>query len=436
MSQPNVVFVMCDQMQYQRQGRVDPIAYTPNLDRLAKEGTFFTHFHASNGQCVPSRVSMQTGLYPHEAEVMIIYGFHDHTAHLTGEYTTLGHVFRDAGYTTAYFGKTHFGCPLEDLGYQTGEHGDQPFLPLSKCDREITGAATAFIDEYGEDNPLFLTVSWHMPHPPFEEIAEFSDRYLPERLTLPRSYFEDDLAEKPAFLKSHREDERHGAGDEQSVRDELKRYYTMISAVDQQFGEIRQALERRGKWENTIVVFTSDHGDMMGAHGMRLKGTIPYEEIFRIPLIVRAPALEPGRTVVDDLAVNVSLPGTLIELAGLPVPASFKGGSLVPAMRRLERPENEMVFYEHYGAYWGIHPFRVARTRTWKYVKYYGIDYTEELYNLEEDPNEICNLAAQPDLQGIKSELQAAVDRWWSDSGGKNAEYYASEEFKSRGDGG
>lgn len=118
MKQPHVLFFMCDQMQYQRQGKIDSVAYTPNLDRLAEDGTFFTHFHSANGQCVPSRVSMQTGLYPHEAEVMIIYGFHNHTAHLTGEQKTVGHVFQDAGYTTAYYESEAFrtrGGTIEEI---------------------------------------------------------------------------------------------------------------------------------------------------------------------------------------------------------------------------------------------------------------------------------------------------------------------------------
>ena len=121
MKQPNVLFVKCDQMHCQRQGLVDPIAHSPNLDQLGEEGIFFSNSHASNGQCVLSRVSMQTGLYPHEAEVMIIYGFHDRTAHITGEQRTIGHVFKEAGNTTVYFGETHFGCPLEELCYQMGE---------------------------------------------------------------------------------------------------------------------------------------------------------------------------------------------------------------------------------------------------------------------------------------------------------------------------
>jgi len=136
---------------------------------------------------------------------------------------------------------------------------------------------------------------------------------------------------------------------------------------------------------------------------------------------------------VDDLAANVSLPGTIIDLVGLAVPDSFKGGSLVSAMKRPPRPEEETVFYEHYGAYWGIHPCRVARTRSWKCVDYYGPDDTEELYNLETDPNEIKNLAGEADVSLIQEDLRTAVDQWWLDTGGKDAEFYEAEAFKARG---
>ncbi|MDP6041951.1 MAG: sulfatase-like hydrolase/transferase, partial [Candidatus Latescibacteria bacterium] len=251
MEQPHVLFFMCDQMQYQRQGKIDPVAHTPNLDRLADDGTFFTHFHSANGQCVPSRASMQTGLYPHEAEVMIIYGFHNHTAHLTGKQKTVGHVFQDAGYTTAYFGKTHFGTPLRELGYDVGAGGRKTRRPLSTGDQEIVGTALDFLEDYDAQKPLFLTVSVNMPHPPFEVVEGFADQYALEDMVIPRSFYEDDLSDKPQFLQDHMNDGNHGIFDEGELREEMRQYYTMISEVDRLFGEVRRVFEEKGMWDNT-----------------------------------------------------------------------------------------------------------------------------------------------------------------------------------------
>ena len=470
---PHVVLFICDQMQYRRQGRVDPQAYTPHLDRLAAENVFFTHYHAANGQCVPSRVAMQTGLYPHEAGVMIIYGFHGHTAHLTGEQRTVGHVLRDVGYTTAYFGKTHFGAPLAELGYEHGWEGRRPagadegegpgrranaadgpggrageraHRRNSATDRQIVDRALAFLAEHDPAEPLFLTVSIHEPHPPFEVVDAYAERFSENELRLPRSFYEDDLSGKPAYQREHALDGRHGYADagaenEARARDELRRYYTMIAHVDQLFGEVRAALEGKGMWDEAAVAFTSDHGDMMGAHRTRLKGTVPYDEIFRIPFVLKLPASapRPRRQVVDDLAVNVSQPGTLVEAAGLPLPAELLGGSVVPLVYRERRPEREAVFYEHYGAYWGLHPFRAVRVRDarrgeWKLAKYYGPDSGEaELYDLAADPDELRNRAHEPELAAWRTDLERKVDEWWRRTGGRDFSYYESPEFKLSG---
>jgi arylsulfatase len=474
---PHVVLFICDQMQYQRQGKVDPQARTPNLDRFADENVFFTHFHAANGQCVPSRVAMQTGLYPHEAGVMIIYGFHGHTAHLTGEQRTVGHVFRAAGYTTAFFGKTHFGTPLANLGYEHGWEGPRPgggdesegprgaaanrsHRRNSLTDRAIVDRALEFLTAHDPAQPLFLTVSIHEPHPPFEVVEAYADLFNEEEMRLPRSFYEDDLSGKPAFQREHARDGRHGypdAGPAQAARAraELRRYYTMVSHVDQLFGEVRAALEGKGMWDGAAVAFTADHGDMMAAHRMRLKGTVPYEEIFRIPFVLKLPggAPAPVRRTVDDLAVNVAQPGTLVESAGLPVPPELRGGSLVPLLYRERRPEQETLFYEHYGAYWGLHPFRVVRVRDpqrgeWKLARYYGPaerigpgatgtdgaeSFDAELYDLANDPDELHNRARDPELAEWRAELLSRVDEWWQRTGGRDFAYYESDEFKLSG---
>jgi arylsulfatase A-like enzyme len=458
---PHVLLFICDQMQYQRQGRVDPVAYTPNLDRFSDEGVFFTHVHAANGQCVPSRVSMQTGLYPHEAGVMIIYGFHGHTAHLTGAQRTVGHVFRDAGYTTAYFGKTHFGTTLQNLGYDHGAEGpaagaideqegprgsaaDRARRKNSRTDRGIVDRALAFLRDHDPAQPLFLTVSIHEPHPPFEVVEPFAGHFPEDALLVPRSFYEDDLNGKPAFHREHALDGRHGyasALDAAAVRAELRRYYTMISHVDHLFGEVRSAFEAKGMWDGAVALFTADHGDMMGAHRMRLKGTIPYDEIFRIPFVLKLPANAgpPRRRRVDDLACNVAQPGTLVDAAGLPVPNDFKGGSLLPTVYAAAAPPREAVYFEHYGAYWGLHPFRAIRVRDaeqgeWKLARYYGPDAgQDELYDLAADPDEIHNRAADPALTHLRQDLERRVDTWWHHTGGRDFAHYESPTFKHSG---
>jgi len=188
-----------------------------------------------------------------------------------------------------------------------------------------------------------------------------------------------------------------------------------------------------GTQDDAVVVFTSDHGDMMGSFRVDRKGPIPYDPVYRIPLVVRVPDEAPARTTVDDLVSNVSLPGTLAEAAGLPVPPEFRGGSLLPVLRRRAPPEDEMVFFEHYSSRWGLHPFRAVRTRDWKYVRYYGPDDTEELIHVAEDPGEVGNLAGDPDAEPVREHLAAALERWWEETGGRDFAYYESEEFKASG---
>ena len=432
MTRPHVLLFLCDQMQYQRPGTIDPRAYTPHLDRLADEGSFFTHHYCANAQCVPSRASLQTGRYPHEVGVMINDGFHEHTGRLTGEQTTVGQVFRDAGYTTAYFGKTHFGTSLERLGYDQGiAHDSRP--PFAAGDRAIVEDAQAFLATQDPARPLFLTVSLQQPHPPLALVGAFASRYPPDDLEVPPSYRQDDLVTKPPFQRAHAAGEHSYAdADEATLLRELREYYTMISAVDRLFGVVRAAGEARGMWDGAIVAFTSHHGDSDGRPPHAPEGDATLRGTLPVPLVLRVPGQPLPRRVIDDLTVNVSLPGTLIEAAGL-VSADFPGGSLFPALRRAAPPDDEMIFFEHYGAYWGLHPFRAARTREWKYVRYYGPDQAGELYDLRADPLELRNLAGSADTLPVQTALDRAAELWWSETGGREFASYESPAFKARG---
>lgn len=443
---PNVLVLMCDQMQAGRMGFVDGIAHTPNLDALAGEGVHFTHAVTAQGQCVPARAVFQTGLYAHECGVMINYGFYNHQGRLSGRYAMLGREFADAGYRTAYIGKGHFGVPATELGYahdgvtdglkssdeEARKRGRGHVPPGLRSDYAAADAAVDYLKDYRPDErPLFLMFSTNLPHPPFFREEKFADRFPPDSLPIPKSFYKEDFAGKPPYQRDHVEDGGHGVFEESAVRSMLSDYYSMIAAMDEHFGRVIGEFKRLGLWDNTIVLFFADHGDMMGAHKMLKKGTLPYDELYRIPCIMKLPpGAVAGRRVIDDLVCSVQFPATLLRLAGLEPPPQFRHGDLCEALERQHPPDDEAVFYEHYAAYWGLHPFYAVRTREWKYVRYYGPDATEELYHLASDPDELRNLAEDGASAATRVELAARADEWWRQTDGRDVEYYESDYFR------
>jgi arylsulfatase len=445
---PHILVLWCDQMQYQRMGRVDETAHTPNLDALADEGTWFSHAYTVQGQCVPSRAAMMTGMSPHECGVMVNYGFYDHQNMLTGKkHTTLAHALGSEGYETVYFGKSHLGSPLAELGFTDGRNYDGLNIPDDEAeakgikhvpgplrrDYQAADDAVAFLKEYTPDkDPLFFVFSTNLPHPPFFTENKYADLFPVQEMELPTSYYSETFEDKPPFQKAHADDGSHGAHDETAAKQELSDYYSMIAMMDEHMGNVIAEFKRLGIWEETLVLFLSDHGDMMGAHRMRLKGTLPYEEIFHVPCIFKLPADQRSkRSEVDDLVSSQSFAATLLGLAGCEVPSSFSGAEFTQAFSRSEHPDGEHMFFEHYAAYWGLHPFYGVRTRDKKYVRYYGPDDTEELYDLCEDPDELKNLAADPAYHKIKRDLSERADAWWQSTEGRNVDYYESDYFRT-----
>jgi arylsulfatase A-like enzyme len=454
---------MCDQMQARRMGFVDGVAYTPNLDQLAREGVHFTQLITVHGQCAPSRCAFFTGMSPHECNVMVNTGFFGHCGHLTAKNRTFAHVFQEAGYTTAHFGKSHLGSPLRNMGFHFGEcidghfpEGKEPIERVQIREENLRSGGDgyaegdgldgkpsthykylaeglAFLDQFNPSTgPLFFMFDTNLPHPPFYYEKEWQDRFRPENMVLPRSYFEETFEGKPEFLKKHAMGGPHKLADEAQLREEMAQYYTMISAVDKACGQIVDAFKRMGMWDNTIVVFTSDHGDMMGSHRIRRKGTMPYEELYKVPCIMKLPTgMNSRRKTIDDVLISTDLPGALLEMAGIDPPEPFSGSDVVRALKREVAPEDAHVFFEHYAAWWGIHPFYGVRTMTMKYVRYYGNDQTEELYDLQADPDELRNLADDPHYADKKRELAQLADQWWKTTGGKPADFYESEAFKN-----
>ncbi len=362
---------------------------------------------------------MMTGRYPHEVGVYQI----GHA--LSPRYSSVGKVFSDAGYRTAYFGKWHLFSPQTEHGFTTVDykedgvdHGsiDPNENTQQGLDARATAQALNFLSEIPSSQPYFLVISWYAPHPPFRAINPYIEYFPLDSMPVPQSFYDDDLSTKPAWQKA-RASEGESFLNEELVRKDAQAYRSQIAYMDWNVGRIMDVLRRRGFLENTVVVFTSDHGDMQGCHRLRYKGVLPYDELYRTPLIIYDPSRMPLRKIIRDMVSNVSLPATLLELAKLSVPESFHGASLLPKILSDKTEGEQIIYIEHWRAYWGFHPFRGVVTPQWKYV-YYFEDHVEELYDRQNDRNELTNQADNPLFSRQKTLLRRRVDKWWEDTGG------------------
>ena len=411
-ARPNLLFLLADQWRRQALSCHDnPVVRTPHLDRLASEGVDFRRCYATNPVCSPARATLQTGRYSHQT------GFVTNNLYVDEE-VCLAQCFRDAGYATGYIGKWHldgsarpgFVPPARRLGYDYfagfnrghvyhepvyfSDDGElrEPGIFEPTCQTDL---AMDYMKGHTETNPFFLMVSYGPPHMPYVPPEGF-DRVRPE-----------DLAWRPNVPDSSRADEEVVAN--------LCGYYGLCEAVDAEIGRLLDYLDTSGLAENTIVVFTSDHGDMHGSHGMRYKGK-PQEESLGIPLIVRDPGGARGRET-DVLAGIVDMPSTFLSLCGVPVPQTMMGRDLSPALSGQDVATN-CVYCE------GRLNIRETAEPTerdtvsglpcldWRCVvtsrHKLAVDCTGQvlsLIDLVEDPYELRNLADDPSALPLREEL-------------------------------
>lgn len=447
MSNPrkHVLVLMCDQMRADRLGVVDPKAYTPNLDALCADGVHCSRSFSNHPQCSPARACLMTGLYSHEAGVLALKNFAGQRSTMTPGHPSMGKVFRDAGYRTAYFGKCHLELPKEDLGFEEGLITDNMQIsdeeaeargfgyvpPALRSDYHAWQMCMDWLGDYQDDGrDLFLFFSTNLPHPPFYTVPEFIERFPTEELQLPPSHGKETFEKKPAFLKKHQAG-NHGSHDSDEQRRELAQYYSMIAETDKHFGDVMNAFKARGIWDDTIVLVIADHGDMMGGHNLRLKGTLPYDDILQIPTIWRFPGNEHAGSTCEQLVDQVHVPATLMRAAGVTVPDEFHHGDQLDLITG-KAENDEPLFFEHYAAYWGKHPFIGQRSKAWKYLRYYGPDEEgfEELYDLKSDPDELHNVAAEPAHQELLSRLRQETLGWWQRTEGMDNDFYETDHFK------
>ncbi|GAA4417383.1 sulfatase-like hydrolase/transferase [Georgenia halophila] len=443
---PNVLVVMSDQ---QQASTLDPDGpcETPNLDRLAAAGARFTRCYTPNPVCSPARASFMTGLLPHQhGMVDVEHTVPPYRADLADGLPMWSHRLHDAGYRTGYYGKWHVersydmarfgfdhshayrdheadyrahraalglaGKPVLGELSHTLTHPGYRDLPLygvtdepveSTLEHFTVSNALGFLDEACDgDTPWALMVSTKAPHEPYVVPRPYLDRYRPEAIELPDS-FDDDLADRPAIYRRQQGVWADLTADD--FRAATACYYALCSMVDGQVGRLLDRIDAAGELENTLVVYTSDHGDLMGAHRLLLKGVPGFEEVYRVPLVVSWPAaIAPGQ-VIDDLAQSHDVAETLARLAGPGL-----DGHAVDLMPRLtggDEPPRTTAFAELHGQRFSYTQRLVWQDR-WKYV-FNAFDF-DELYDLEADPTEQTNLVDDPARADV---LRRMTGRMW-----------------------
>ncbi len=402
----NILYLCSDQQHWQALGSVDPFFDTPHQDALSAESTVFENAFCTTPQCSPSRSSMLTGFYPHTTGMM------NNSNALGGgdlKLPTIGAHLQKAGYTTGIFGKWHLGNDAigNDGWDEEVKKGPDP---------KTTERGLDFLDRHAEDEkPFALFLMYLDPHDiyyykPGKSVVKTDDVQLGE------SWAKQDFDSVP---KVHREFMEHNQGefivdaDEEVWKGYRDYYRRKVKLYDDHVGRVVARLKSLGLWENTIIVNTSDHGDMDTFHRLVFKGPFMYEHMMRIPMSIRVPGGK-GPKRSDYQWVNVDTTPTLLELAGA-APLECHGQSAASIVTgKGSVPDREYVIGEYYGKQTWVNPIRMIRSREWKYCLY--TDWGEELYNLKSDPEEIENLAGNPKFATQKALMRSLLDEWMEEN--------------------
>ena len=423
---PNIIWYMPDQWRGQALASMgDENAQTPHLDQLAKDGLQFRNTVANSPVCCPARALLLTGQYCHAN------GMTANDLRLNENSNTVAKILSGAGYRTAFIGKWHLdGGPRmpgfippgpRRLGFEhwaanecSHDHfhaqyfrDDPKPIQMGKFEAEgWTDLAIQFLDENkNSDRPYFLMVAPGPPHDPYAAPPEYMKRFPPDKIRVRANY----------------EEVERGPG-----RKELAAYYAACTAVDEQVGRLRKAVAQSRHAEDTAMFFFSDHGDMLGSHGLRLKRK-PYEESIRIPGIVHYPRLIKQGRVSEKLFSQIDIPATTLGLCGQEPPASFQGLNLTKTIAGKTEKTRKDAYFQIFGPYAGDGTqagWRGVRTDRYMYARY--VDKPWVLFDLEKDPYERNNLIGDESARNflipalekrIANYMQATGDSWnfnWS----------------------
>jgi len=457
---PNILFIMTDQQRYDMLGANEGApCLTPNLDALAAEGFRFTHAYSVCGLCSPARASMLTGLCPHTHHMwnnqdMIQWARRE----LPDDVQMISQHLDRAGYRCGYAGKWHCGSEklpshysfvgLDVPGYgdpyKTSEYRDyarskglaereieyeyrdqttarEPLVGTMVSDPRAGSPAflAAFtielIDQFErlrarDGRPWFMFLSFWAPHHPYFPPQQYLDMYDLEDVPIWPN-FHDDLRGKPP----HQDRFRHSFHtmahlSEEQWRDVIRHNFAQMTYVDAEIGRLLDALKERGLYEDLAILFGTDHGDMCGAHGQLFdKGPYMYEDTYRLPLIIRWPQVGTQGTIVNEFVTNMDMAPTVLEMAGVQIPANMEGRSLCPLLLGDKADWPDDVMAEFHGHRY-LFSQRMVRWAHYKFI--FNASSFDEFYDLDHDPHELDNKISQSSCRPLIQEGKERLLKW------------------------
>lgn len=438
-SRPNILLIHSDQHRYDCIGTHDhPLLQTPNLDRLAAEGIDFTHAFCSSPICCPARASMLTGQWPVQ-HGLLFTEIAEAYRPMKRDRPTFSQLLRDAGYYLGYVGKWHVdevATPL-DFGFHdyipeaayTEWRAGQGLRPCAHHNGWFGEADPAIGPEQSRiawaadetrrlmrqaaatGQPFFIRWDPSEPHLPNVVPEPYASLYPPEEIP-PWPNFGDPLWGKPTIQRTQLRNWDVEGWPWSRWAPTVGRYLGEITLLDHQIGRVLAELDALGVAGNTLVVYTTDHGDMCGAHGMMDKHYVMYDDVVRVPLIMRWPGVVAAGQVNDMFVSSaIDLASTFCHAAGLPIPGTFKGESLLRSATegRQENPRPD-IYSTYFGNQFGLYSQRMVRDRRWKFI--WNPTAEDELYDLAMDPAELHNLTGDPAASAELDRLRARMV-WW-----------------------
>lgn len=465
----NIFMVLCDEL------RADALGYmgnhtisTPNIDLLAQDSVIFEQSYCNSPMCVPSRVSLATGRHA------LSHGAVDNLLRPFDDEVSLYQLLKQNGYHTANFGKWHanieperfgldinhtlendtdeiersiscFGIADPDVRKQTqykkndGDislimSGTRPSDKDQTLDTYVTKRYLQHIEEMkGNGQPIFARLSILDPHTPYLPSEPYASMYPPDKLDMPHS-MSDDLTDKPALQRYFKHVRGFKQFNEADYRKSKAAYYGLVSHVDERIGLFIDYLKQNDLYDDSLIIFTSDHGSMLGEHGFVEKWGYMYDPVIHTPLLIKMPNNQFAGSRKTSFVESIDLLPTLLDILSLPIPDKVQGKSMLPYMREESTQHKERVFAQYYCGSLQNRPALMVRDEQWKLTSYPeghqleeflpqdhplkmsdffdGEEVLGELYDLKQDPEERVNLFHHPDYSEIKQRYLCELDMW------------------------